>query len=48
MDIVIEAALSTGIRFHPTRGSMSRSVKDGGLPPDDVVQIGRASCRDRV
>lgn len=38
MDIVIEAALSTGIRFHPTRGSMSRSVKDGGLPPDDVVQ----------
>ncbi|MBM4131151.1 8-oxoguanine deaminase [bacterium] len=38
LDIVIEAALSTGIRFHPTRGSMSRSVRDGGLPPDDVVQ----------
>ena len=26
-----------GVRFHPTRGSMSLSVKDGGLPPDDVV-----------
>ena len=27
-----------GMRFHPTRGSMSRSQKDGGLPPDSVVQ----------
>ena len=26
------------MRFHPTRGSMSLSEKDGGLPPDDVVQ----------
>ena len=26
-----------GMRFHPTRGSMSLSEKDGGLPPDDVV-----------
>jgi len=38
IDITIEAARATGIRFHPTRGSMSRSVKDGGLPPDSVVQ----------
>jgi 8-oxoguanine deaminase len=38
IDITIEAAREAGIRFHPTRGSMSRSVKDGGLPPDSVVQ----------
>ena len=25
------------MRFHPTRGSMSLSEKDGGLPPDSVV-----------
>jgi cytosine/adenosine deaminase-related metal-dependent hydrolase len=33
----VEAAIDLGVRFHPTRGSMSLSQKDGGLPPDDVV-----------
>jgi cytosine/adenosine deaminase-related metal-dependent hydrolase len=34
----ILAAKDLGMRFHPTRGSMSLSQKDGGLPPDNVVQ----------
>ena len=37
-DAEIDGATSTGIRFHPCRGSMSLSKKDGGLPPDSVVQ----------
>jgi len=38
MGLQFEAARETGIRFAPTRGSMSLSKKDGGLPPDSVVQ----------
>lgn len=37
-DVQIEAARAVGMRFHPCRGSMSFSTKDGGLPPPDVVQ----------
>ncbi len=33
-----KAAADLGLRFAPTRGSMSRSKKDGGLPPDSTVQ----------
>ena len=33
-----KAADRLGMRFSPTRGSMSLSKKDGGLPPDSVVQ----------
>jgi len=33
-----EAAGELGIRMHASRGSMDLSKKDGGLPPDSVVQ----------
>jgi cytosine/adenosine deaminase-related metal-dependent hydrolase len=35
-----------GIRFQPTRGSMSRGQSQGGLPPDDVVQDEDAILED--
>jgi 8-oxoguanine deaminase len=38
MDIQVEEAKRVGIRMMVTRGSMNLSVKDGGLPPDSVVQ----------
>jgi len=38
IDVEIEVAKEMGIRFHPTRGSMSLGKSNGGLPPDDVVQ----------
>lgn len=38
MDIQVEEARGLGIRMTVTRGSMNLSVKDGGLPPDSVVQ----------
>jgi len=38
VDEEFRAAQEIGIRFHGSRGSMSLSEKDGGLPPDEVVQ----------
>ncbi len=38
MELQFEAARVTGIRFCPTRGSMTLGESDGGLPPDTVVQ----------
>jgi 8-oxoguanine deaminase len=38
MDIQAEEAARLGIRMTLTRGSMNLSQKDGGLPPDSLVQ----------
>ncbi len=38
LDAQFEAAGQLGMRTFATRGSMDLSVKDGGLPPDSVVQ----------
>ena len=38
VDIEVEEAQALGIRMTVTRGSMNRGQKDGGLPPDTVVQ----------
>ncbi|MFC0403199.1 8-oxoguanine deaminase [Paraburkholderia rhizosphaerae] len=38
LDHSIEAAQRIGMRFHASRGSMSVGQRDGGLPPDAVVE----------
>jgi 8-oxoguanine deaminase len=38
VDIAVEEARALGIRATISRGSMNLSQKDGGLPPDSVVQ----------
>ena len=38
VDIAVEEARALGLRMTVSRGSMNLSQKDGGLPPDSVVQ----------
>ena len=38
IDIEVAAAKRLGLRVLLTRGSMNLSQRDGGLPPDSVVQ----------
>ena len=38
IDDEIRAAQELGMRFHPTRGSMSVGESEGGLPPDALVE----------
>ncbi len=45
-DAEMEGADITGVRFYGTRGSMSLSKKDGGLPPDSVVQTEEEILKD--
>ena len=42
------AAEQLGVRMHFSRGSMDRSQKDGGLPPDAVVQTVDEILRDSI
>lgn len=46
LDNEFNAAKDIGIRLHVSRGSMSFSEKDGGLPPDSVVQTEREILED--
>ncbi|MFO7814151.1 MAG: 8-oxoguanine deaminase [Halanaerobiales bacterium] len=46
IDHQFKAAEEIGIRFHGSRGSMSLSEEDGGLPPASVVQSEAEILRD--
>jgi cytosine/adenosine deaminase-related metal-dependent hydrolase len=36
--VEVEAAADIGMRFHPCRGAMDLGARQGGLPPDDIVE----------
>jgi len=46
VDDQIAVARGLGMRFHASRGSMSRGRSQGGLPPDDAVEDEDAILRD--
>lgn len=46
IDDEIRAAKNLGVRFHPSRGSMSLGKSSGGLPPDSVVEDEEAILAD--
>ncbi|MCC3372675.1 8-oxoguanine deaminase [Cohnella sp. REN36] len=48
IDEEIRAAGELGIRFYPTRGSMTLGRSKGGLPPDVVCQTDEVALKDTV
>jgi 8-oxoguanine deaminase len=46
IDDEIRAAREVGVRFHPTRGSMSLGESRGGLPPDRICEAESAILAD--
>lgn len=48
IDDEIRAAQEVGVRFHPTRGSMSLGESQGGLPPDRVCDTEPDIIRDCI
>jgi 8-oxoguanine deaminase len=48
IDDEIQAAQEIGVRFHPTRGSMSLGESQGGLPPDRVCDTEPDIIKDCV